>query len=63
MAFLILPEVIMSYTPKILIVDDEPRMCDSMKELLGGHGYEIHTGNSGKEALEYLVKSDFPFNP
>ncbi len=53
----------MAYTPKILIVDDELRMCNSMKELLGGHGYEIHTGNSGKEALEYLAKSNFPFNP
>jgi signal transduction histidine kinase len=45
-----------SYTPKILIVDDEPRMCDSLKALLSGQDYEIHTCNSGKEAAEYLGK-------
>ena len=30
----------MSYVPKILIVDDEPRMCDSLKVLLGKEGYD-----------------------
>ena len=27
----------MTYVPKILIVDDEPSMRDSMKALLDGH--------------------------
>ena len=49
--------VITPYTPKILIVDDEPRMCDSLKALLNGEGYEIHTCNSGKEAIEHLTKN------
>ncbi len=49
----------MSYTPRILIVDDEPRMCDSLKALLSGQGYEIHTGNSVKEAIEYLSRNSF----
>ena len=49
----------MSYTPRILIVDDEPRMCDSLKVLLSGQGYEIHTGNSVKEAIEYLSRNSF----
>ncbi|MCK4728441.1 MAG: response regulator, partial [Desulfobacterales bacterium] len=49
----------MSYTPKILIVDDEPRMCTSLKMLLSHYGYEIHTSNSGKEAVEYLSKNNF----
>ncbi|MBU0986297.1 MAG: response regulator, partial [Proteobacteria bacterium] len=44
----------MSETPKILIVDDEPRMCDSLEALLSIHGYETKTCNSGKEAIEYL---------
>ncbi len=44
----------MSYAPKILIVDDEPRMCDSLKALLSVQGYEMKTCNSGKEAIEYL---------
>jgi len=49
----------MSYTPKILIVDDEPRMCDSLKALLSGQGYEIHTCDCGKEAIECLAKNRF----
>jgi PAS domain S-box-containing protein len=52
-------EGIMSYAPKILIVDDEPRMCDSMDVLLSGAGYETHTGNSGKDAIEHLAKNSF----
>ena len=46
----------MSYVPKILIVDDEPRMCDSLDILLSGEGYEIHISNCGKDAIERLAK-------
>ncbi len=49
----------MSCPSKILIVDDEPRMCNSLKVLLSHHGYEIHTCNTGKEAAEYLAKNGF----
>jgi two-component system cell cycle sensor histidine kinase/response regulator CckA len=49
----------MSYVPKVLIVDDEPRMCDSLKVLLSDHGYETQTGNSGKEAMECLSRDSF----
>ncbi|NVM56860.1 MAG: response regulator [Desulfobacterales bacterium] len=49
----------MAYTPKILVVDDEPRMCDSLKVLLSNEGYETQTGYSGQEALECLAKNDF----
>ena len=49
----------MFYVPNILIVDDEPRMCDSLKVLLGDEGYEIQTRHNGQEALEALVKNDF----
>ena len=49
----------MSYMSKILIVDDEPRMCDSLKALLSGQSYDIHTGNSGREAIEYLAGNSF----
>ena len=46
------------YDPrKILIVDDEPRMCDSLKALLSSEGYEIHTYTSGKEAIKHLGKN------
>ena len=47
----------MTYAPKILIVDDEPRMCDSLDTLLSGAGYETRTGTSGKEAVECLAKN------
>jgi len=49
----------MSYDPKILIVDDEPQICDSLKILLSRQGYEITTANSGKKALEILESSSF----
>ena len=49
----------MLYTPKILIVDDEPRMCDSLKFILSHQGYETHTSNSGTKAIEHLSKDHF----
>ena len=49
----------MPYTPKILIVDDDPRFCDSLKVLLSNQGYQMQTSNSGREAVEYLVKNNF----
>ncbi len=49
----------MSTTPKILVVDDEPLMCDSLKQLLSGQGYEVHTATSGKEAQDILSKRQF----
>ncbi len=44
----------MSYRPKILIVDDEPRMCDSLEVLLSNEGYKTQTAYSGQEALRWL---------
>ncbi len=41
-------------TPRILIVDDEPRICDSLRLLLSGQGYKIQTANSGQTALGCL---------
>ena len=49
----------MPYVPQILIVDDDPRMCDSLKVLLGNEGYEIQTRPNGQEALEAFVENDF----
>ncbi|HED00515.1 MAG TPA: response regulator [Proteobacteria bacterium] len=49
----------MSYVSKILIVDDEPRMCESLKVLLRHQGYEIETANNGKQATEWLAKKYF----
>jgi len=49
----------MSYVSKILIVDDEPRICDSLKVLLSQHGYEVYTCNRGKQAIVELGKKHF----
>jgi len=49
----------MSSTPKILIVDDEPLMCDSLMELLSLQGYEALAASSGKGAKEVLSEHEF----
>ena len=45
---------LMVSTPKILIVDDEPLMCHSLKELMSINGFNAVSANSGKEANEKL---------
>ena len=49
----------MSYVPKILVVDDEARMRDSLNVLLSNEGYNIQTGCNGREAVEYLNKDSY----
>ena len=45
--------------PKILIIDDEPRMCQSLKGLLASQNYELNTANSAKQAIEFLNDNSF----
>ncbi|HUV49739.1 MAG TPA: response regulator [Anaerolineae bacterium] len=45
--------------PKILVVDDEARMRDSLSVLLSNEGYNIQTGCNGREAIEYLNKDSY----
>lgn len=42
---------------KILIVDDEKRMCESLHELLSGSGYQVTAIQSSKEAID-LIRSN-----
>ncbi|MCM2284989.1 MAG: response regulator [Desulfobacula sp.] len=44
---------------KILIVDDEPRLCDGIKMLLSKQGYDVRTCNSGIEALNFFIEDEF----
>ncbi len=44
---------------KILIVDDEPLMCDSLRVLLTRDGYETRTSCTGREAMDFFVTQDF----
>ena len=42
----------MDYRPRILIVDDEPNMCRSLKIMLGDEGrYSIQTATDSRRAL------------
>ena len=49
----------MSDAPKILIVDDDPLVRDTLKEPLRAHGYAIHTASGGNEAIECLNREEF----
>lgn len=43
-------------TRTLLLVDDEQNIVSALKRLVRKDGYEIHTANSGAEALEILAK-------
>jgi PAS domain S-box-containing protein len=49
----------MSSIPRILIVDDEPHICESLKILLKRQGYDMFTANSGRDALALLESQAF----
>jgi len=40
---------------RLLVVDDEPRMCQSLRQLLVGRGYAVETAANGREALRRLA--------
>jgi diguanylate cyclase (GGDEF)-like protein/PAS domain S-box-containing protein len=45
--------------PRLLLVDDEPRLLSSLYELLQGRGYQLVTASTGAEALAHLSKLHF----
>ncbi|OON60386.1 two-component system response regulator [Massilia sp. KIM] len=45
--------------PRLLLVDDEPRLLSSLHELLQGRGYRLVTASSGSEALAQLSRQRF----
>lgn len=45
--------------PRLLLVDDEPRLLGSLYELLNDGNYQLTTAASGKEAIEHLSKLQF----
>ena len=45
--------------PRILLVDDEPRLLSSLYELLQGRDYQLVTATCGVEALAQLAKLRF----
>jgi len=46
-------------TYHILVVDDEPLVCDAVRLMLSFDGHRVEVVNSGKAALELLAKSEF----
>ena len=43
---------------KILIVDDEPGICDMLEKYLTKEGYETMVANNGPDAIEMFKKND-----
>lgn len=44
---------------RILVVDDEPFVCDAVRMMLAFDGHEVETAGSGKEALELFKKGRY----
>lgn len=42
--------------PKVLIVDDEPRICSILSTLLTKNGYEVRVANSGESGLDVYAQ-------
>ena len=49
----------MQSSANVLIVDDEPHLTESLKTLLGGHGWTIQTSNRGRDAISRIQKECF----
>ncbi|MBB1076341.1 EAL domain-containing protein [Rhodoferax sp. 4810] len=50
---------ILHKTPQLLLVDDEPRLLDSLCELLKNRGFALTTAKNGTEAIERLISQPF----
>jgi CheY-like chemotaxis protein len=44
---------------KILVVDDEPFVCDAVRMMLAFDGHEVQIANSGEQALGLFEKGKF----
>jgi CheY-like chemotaxis protein len=44
---------------RILVVDDEPFVCDAVKMMLMFDGHTVETANNGKDALAMFEKGKF----
>ena len=47
-------------TPMLFLIEDEPDIRDSLKEILEGEGYEVCTAANGAEALRTLETMPAP---
>jgi len=44
---------------RILIIDDEPRMCESLSKLLGEQGYQVSSANTAEQGIQLLAQNAF----
>lgn len=44
---------------RILVVDDEPLVCEAVKAVLRFDGHQVETAGNGREALDLCEKGDF----
>ncbi|HEX7651022.1 MAG TPA: response regulator, partial [Noviherbaspirillum sp.] len=50
------PPAAMQITPRLLLVDDDPRLLRSLAALLDGQGYELTNADGGHEAIAMLTR-------
>ena len=46
-------------SPRLLLVDDEPRLLKSLSDLLSDRGYKLSTASRGRDAVRMLVEEPF----
>lgn len=44
---------------RILVVDDEPYVCDALRMMLSIDGHEVTTASSGRQGLDLLAQQPF----
>jgi len=44
---------------RILVVDDEPYVCDAVRMMLAFDGHQVETAGSGKDALALFTKGKY----
>ena len=47
---------------RLLIVEDEKQICDTIAKSLYDAGYEVDTCYDGEEALECILAEDYGWN-
>ncbi len=51
----------MAASPKVLVVDDDPGIRETMLDILSLEGYEVEVADSGERAVELSSKGRFDF--
>lgn len=44
---------------KILMIDDDPKLCRLVKDYLGPMGYEVSSAHTGPQGLERVLEEDY----